>query len=152
MRSVPQRHVLKPARILLVDDNRDGVDARRTFLQELGYEVLSAHCGLEALNATAEQTFDLIITDLKMEGMDGLELIRKLRESKFQNPIILLTGFAESLGLSTETTGANAVIQKSSQEVTTLIRQTKRLIQLPRKPARSQQSRAEASRSAAGSS
>jgi CheY-like chemotaxis protein len=151
MRSVPQSRVTKPARILLVDDNRDGVDARRALLQELGYEIVSAQCGLDALKAAAEQNFDLIITDFKMQPMDGLELIRKLRESKFQNPIILLTGFAESLGLNSETTGASVVIQKSSREVTTLIRHTKRLLQPPRKPARSQQSRAAAARSGAGS-
>ena len=148
MRSVPPNHVTKPARILLVDDNRDGVDARRAFLQELGYEIVSAHCGLDALKAAAEQSIDLIITDFKMEPMDGLELIRKLRESKFQNPIILLTGFADSLGLNADTTGASVVIQKSSQEVTTLIRHTKRLLQPQRKPARSQQARAAAARSA----
>lgn len=131
-----------------MDDNRDGVDARRAFLQELGYEIVSAHCGLDALKAAAEQSIDLIITDFKMEPMDGLELIRKLRESKFQNPIILLTGFADSLGLNADTTGASVVIQKSSQEVTTLIRHTKRLLQPQRKPARSQQARAAAARSA----
>jgi CheY-like chemotaxis protein len=152
MRSAPPSPITKQARILLVDDNRDGCDARRALLEELGYEVVCARCGLEALIAAAEQNFDLIITDFRMEPMDGLELIRKLRESNFQNAIILLTGFAESLGLNPETTGATVVIQKSSREVSTLIRHTKRLLQPPRKPVRSQQSRASASRSAAGGS
>jgi CheY-like chemotaxis protein len=70
--------------------------------------------------------------------MDGLELIAKLREQKFENPIILLTGFADSLGLRCEDTGANVVIQKSQHEVANLIRHTKRLLQPPRKPVRSQ--------------
>jgi CheY-like chemotaxis protein len=151
MRSVSPSPSAKPARLLLVDDNRDGVDARRAFLQELGYEVVSAHCGLDALQLAAEQNFDLIITDFKMEPIDGLELIRRLRGSNFQNPIILLTGFADSLGLNPDTTGATVVIQKSSQEVATLIRHTKRLVQTPRKPVRSQQSRAPLTRSAAQS-
>ncbi|HZS56429.1 MAG TPA: response regulator [Bryobacteraceae bacterium] len=138
MPSVPSRRVSNSANILLVDDNRDGVEARRSVLQELGYTVVSAHCGLEALKTAAEQDFDLIITDFKMEPMDGLELIAKLREQKFENPIILLTGFAESLGLRAENTSANVVIQKSANEVSNLVRHTKRLLQPPRKPVRSQ--------------
>jgi CheY-like chemotaxis protein len=141
MRSVPPSQAPKPAHILLVDDNRDGVDARRALLQEVGYTIVSARCGVEALKAISEQNFDLVITDFKMQPMDGLQLIAKLRQNNFEKPIILLTGFAESLGLQPEATGANVVIQKSSNEVSTLLRQTKRLLQPPRKPARSQASR-----------
>lgn len=138
MPSVPAGRVAKPAQILLVDDNVYGVEARRSLLEELGYTVVSAHCGLEALKIAEEGNFDLVITDFKMEPIDGLELIAKLRTSNFTKPIILLTGFAESLGLNSDCTGANVVIQKSSQEVANLIRHTKRLLQPPRKPPRSQ--------------
>lgn len=138
MPSVSSRRISNSAHILLVDDNRDGVEARRSLLKELGYTVVSAHCGLEALKTAAEQKFDLIITDFKMEPMDGLELIAKLRAQEFRNPIILLTGFADSLGLRSEDTGANVVIQKSQHEVANLIRHTKRLLQPARKPVRSQ--------------
>ena len=144
MRSVPPSQAPKPAHILLVDDNRDGVDARRALLQEMGYTIVSAHCGVDALKAVSEQNFDLVITDFKMQPMDGLQLIAKLRGNKFEKPIILLTGFAESLGLKPEVTGANVVIQKSSNEVSTLLRHTKRLLQPPRKPAKSQGSRPKA--------
>ena len=152
MRSVPPSQAPKPAHILLVDDNRDGVDARRALLQEMGYTIVSAHCGVAALKAVSEQNFDLVITDFKMQPMDGLQLITMLRENKFENPIILLTGFAESLGLNPEETGANVVIQKSSNEVSTLLRHTKRLLQPLRKPAKSQPFRAKAmSKPASGS-
>ena len=138
MPTAPSRRASHTASILLVDDNRDGVSARRSVLEELGYSVVSAHCGLEALKTAEELNFDLVITDFKMEPMDGLELIAKLRERKFENPIILLTGFAESLGLKPENTGATVVIQKSANEISNLLRHTKRLLQPPRKPARSQ--------------
>ena len=78
--------------ILLVDDNRDGVMARRSVLEELGYNVVSAATGLDALQAVERQNFDLIITDYKMSPMNGLQLIETLRNANFKNPIILLTG------------------------------------------------------------
>jgi len=124
--------------ILLVDDNHDGVEARRALLEELGYTVVPAHSGDEALKHAIQQKFDLIITDFKMGPMDGLELISALRKKGQDMPVILLTGFADALGLTPDRTGANVVIQKSSNEVSNLLRHTKRLLQPPRKPARSQ--------------
>ncbi len=133
MRSAPARSGTQ-ATILLVDDNADGILARRSVLQELGYKVVPAGCGSEALKLTEKETFDLIITDYKMSPVNGLELIKRLREREYGKPIILLTGFADNLGLKPETTGADVVIQKSSNEIVTLVRNTKRLLNLPRKP------------------
>lgn len=134
MRSVQNNHQRSAALILLVDDNRDGVLARRSVLEELGYRVVSASCGKEALLLTEEHKFDLVVTDYRMSPMDGLELIRELRKRSFGAPIILLSGFAESIGLNTEQTGADLVIQKSANEITTLVRHTNRLLS-PKKPA-----------------
>lgn len=141
MRSAPSNRAPVSASILLVDDNGDGILARRTVLEELGYKVVSAGCGSDALQKVEKQKFDLVITDFKMEPMNGLELIGKLRELRFVNPIILLTGFADSVGMKPENTGADIVIQKSANEVATLVRHTKRLLQTPKKPARSQEPR-----------
>jgi CheY-like chemotaxis protein len=152
MRSALSNRVPSSASILLVDDNRDGILARRTVLEELGYKVVSAGCGSDALLKVEKQNFDLVITDFKMSPMNGLELIGKLRELSFLNPIILLTGFAESVGLKPDNTGADVVIQKSANEVATLVRHTKRLLQAPRKPARSNESRAKSPRSRAAGS
>lgn len=151
MRSAPSNRVSNSASILLVDDNSDGILARRTVLEELGYKVVSAGCGSDALQKVAKQNFDLIVTDFKMEPMNGLELIAKLREASFVNPIILLTGFADSVGLKPENTGADVVIQKSSNEVATLLRHAKRLAQAPKKPARSLKSEKLVRSRAAGS-
>jgi CheY-like chemotaxis protein len=119
----------------MVDDNRDGVLARRSVLEELGYQVISAGCGADALKLVREHEFDLVVTDFKMEPMDGLELIRNLRAGDFAKPIILLSGFVENLGMRPESTGADAVVQKSANEVANLLRHTKRLLNPPRKPA-----------------
>jgi CheY-like chemotaxis protein len=138
MRIAPSYRAPSPALILLVDDNHDGVVARRSVLEELGYSVVPASSGPDALKHVEQQEFDLIITDYKMEPMDGLELISHLRKHEFQKPIILLSGFADSLGLREELTGANVVIQKSANEITQLVRSTKRLLTAPKKPAASQ--------------
>jgi CheY-like chemotaxis protein len=151
MRSAPSNRVPDSVNILLVDDNSDGILARRSVLEELGYNVVSAGCGSDALQKVAKENFDLIITDFKMEPMNGVQLIGKLREASFRNPIILLTGFADSVGLKPENTGADVVIQKSANEVATLLRQAKRLAQAPKKPARSQKGEALTRSRAAGS-
>ena len=138
MRSVSTQHAPSDALILLVDDNRDGVIARRSVLEELGYRVVTAGCGLDALHLHEQRNPDLVITDYRMSPMDGLELIAHLRSRGCEKPIILLSGFAETLGMRSENTGADVVIQKSANEVANLIRYTKRLLLTPKKPAGSQ--------------
>jgi CheY-like chemotaxis protein len=122
--------------ILLVDDNRDGLLARCSVLEEHGYKVLLANSGPDAIQALENQNCDLVITDYKMASMDGLELISKLRQRNIKCPIILLTGYADSLSLGTEGTGADIVLEKSADEVTNLVRCTKRLLQSPKKNTR----------------
>ena len=141
MRSASPYRAPAQSKILLVDDNTDGMLARRAVLEELGYHVVPAGCGSEALKLVEKESFDLVITDYKMSPVNGLELIKKLRDTGFDRPVILLTGFADNLGLRPETTGANVVIQKSANEVVTLVRHTKRLLNPPRKPAASQRAR-----------
>ncbi len=150
MRSAPSNCPQTAAVILLVDDNRDGVLARRSVLEELGYQVVSAGCGSDALKIAETQQFDLVITDYKMSPMDGLQLIAALRERDFRRPIILLSGFASALGLKPDSTGADVVIQKSANEIATLVRHAKRLLSPPRKPASSHSSRNTPPRRAGG--
>jgi CheY-like chemotaxis protein len=135
MRSVSPYRASGQSLILMVDDNRDGNLARRSVLEELGYKVLTAACGDDALKLVKEHQFDLVVTDYKMSPMDGLELIKHLRAIEFRKPIILLSGFVDTLGMRPESTGADAVVQKSANEVSNLLRHTKRLLSPPRKPA-----------------
>ena len=135
MRSAPSFHATKPTNILLVDDNAHGVLARRTVLEELGYHIVSASSGPEALELVAQCEFDLIVTDYRMPGMDGVALIGALRARDFQKPIILLSGFLNHLGLTEQTTHADLLIQKSSNETDQLVRAVKRLLAMPKKPA-----------------
>jgi len=122
------------ARILLVDDNANGLAARKTVLEELGHKVLTATSGSDALEQFTAHKVDLVVTDYKMPRMDGLELIGRLRGQVPSLPIVLLSGFAETLGLSEASTGADVVLQKSANEVSHLVRAVSRLLR--RKPAK----------------
>jgi len=133
----------KVPEILLVDDNRQGLIARRSLLQELGYSISTANSGEEALELFTTRRFDIIVTDFKMPRMDGIELIRRIRGSQSDARIILLSGFVEPLGLTEQSTGADVVILKSAGEVGHLTRSVKRLLSKP--PVRKPPSSADAS-------
>ncbi|MSV36333.1 MAG: response regulator [Bryobacterales bacterium] len=121
------------ARILLVDDNANGLAARRSVLEELGHRITTATSGGDALELFSTHKFDLVVTDYKMPKMDGLDLIIRLRKQLPDLPIILISGYVDALGMNEASTGADAVIQKSSHEVSHLVRSVNRLLR--RKPA-----------------
>lgn len=126
-----------PAHILLVDDNRLGLAARKSVLEELGYRITIATEGQQALDLYMRGKYDLLVTDYKMPRMDGLELIKRVRGLNAATPIILLSGYADALGMTEGNTGANSVISKSANEVTHLVRAVSRLLRRPapgRKP------------------
>jgi CheY-like chemotaxis protein len=138
------------ARILLVDDNKLGLVARKTVLEELGYRITTAAEGQEALEQFGRGQFDLIITDYKMPKMNGLELINRVRERSADLPIILISGYADALGFDEASTGANIVISKSANEVTQLVRSVNRLLRraAPKKPPASHSSSSRSRRAA----
>jgi DNA-binding response OmpR family regulator len=78
------------ARILLVDDEQAIQTLLSYPLRRDGYEVVSATDGRQALDRFAEQRFDLVVLDVMMPNMDGIEVCRRLR-SRSQVPIIMLT-------------------------------------------------------------
>ena len=139
MRQAPAPPPAKIPEILLVDDNRQGLIARKSLLQELGYNISTATGGDEALELFSRQNFDVVVTDFKMPRMDGIELIKRIRGGHPGARIILLSGFVEPLGLTEESTGADVVIVKSAGEVGQLTRSVKRMLSQPpaRKPAAS---------------
>jgi two-component system response regulator AtoC len=82
------------ARILVVDDD---VDARKTLVRVLekeGYTVVGAATANEALDSFDNTVFDLVLTDMRMEGMDGIELLRAIKTRRTDVPVIIMTAFA----------------------------------------------------------
>jgi len=91
---------LRPARckgigILIVDDDRATVEALQTLLELEGARVRTATSGQAALEQARAESFDLVITDLGMAGMDGYALLKQLRDEPASAswPVIALTGF-----------------------------------------------------------
>jgi PAS domain S-box-containing protein len=90
-----QPNALTGMRILVVDDSADTVDMLRTLLEMDGAMVGTAGGGPEALELLEQESFDVILSDISMPGMDGFELLSRLR--KLPNgrdvPVLALTGF-----------------------------------------------------------
>jgi DNA-binding response OmpR family regulator len=81
--------------ILLVDDEPRLACSLRDMLEysNQGYRVSVAHFGAEALDMLGDQPVDLLVTDLRMPGISGLELIRQVREINPQTRTMLITAF-----------------------------------------------------------
>jgi DNA-binding response OmpR family regulator len=80
--------------ILVVDDEPEIVKLVRAYLEGAGYRVVTAKDGREALLVTRHEKPDLIVLDLNMPGMDGLEFTRRLRQER-NTPVIMLTARVE---------------------------------------------------------
>src|SRR5439155_375163 len=80
-------------KVLVVDDERKMRRLLQILLERMGIDSVAAESGEEALRCFQAEKIDLILTDLKMPGMTGLELLAKLRELDADVPVILLTAF-----------------------------------------------------------
>jgi len=94
-------------RVLIVDDNREIRTILEEYLREEGYAAEGAGDGNEALAKHAEVPFDLIITDLNMPGMTGMELIKVISKEESATEFIIITGYA-SLDTAIEAVKAGA--------------------------------------------
>jgi len=85
-------------RILVVDDEPDMVDILQLYLQDAGYEVITALSGLEAIRKAKSMTPDLILLDLLMTPVDGYEVMKELQEDQkaCNIPIVILTAMGDT--------------------------------------------------------
>jgi DNA-binding response OmpR family regulator len=79
--------------ILVVDDEVDVLEMIETGLRAAGYRIFIADSGERAIEIFESQRADLVICDIKMPGMDGIETITRLREHDPELPVVVLTGF-----------------------------------------------------------
>ena len=86
---------IKPdATLLVVDDEQDIRDASERILSRIGYQVQKASRGDEALDILNKNSIDIVLLDLKMPGMDGMEVLASIRERSTEIQVIVITGYA----------------------------------------------------------
>ena len=90
---------MKP-RILVVDDEASIRDTLRMILEYEGYEVLQAATGEDGVRLIEREAPDLVFLDIKMPGMDGLEVLQKVRHLTDSTPIVVISGHVEQGGAS----------------------------------------------------
>lgn len=84
---------MKKFRILLVDDAEAFTSNMSKLLSRRGYEVKALHDGQSALDAVGEEDFDVVVLDLKMPGMNGMDTLKELKKIRPQMEVIILTAY-----------------------------------------------------------
>jgi DNA-binding NtrC family response regulator len=85
-----------PERILVVDDEASMRRMLEILFQQEGFETDCASSAEEALEALSRGTFDLVLSDIRMPGLDGMELLRRLKAEESQADVILMTAYAST--------------------------------------------------------
>ncbi|MEN3003390.1 sigma-54 dependent transcriptional regulator [Dehalobacterium formicoaceticum] len=83
----------RPFRVLVVDDEPDYREVLELMLKEAGCQIETAASAFEALDKLRKRSFDLVLTDLMMAGMDGIELLEKIRHEHGALKVIIITGY-----------------------------------------------------------
>ena len=100
-------------RILLVDDNEDFLDSTRDILVDEGYDVVTATNGEDAVSLARSHEFNLVLMDIKMPGLNGVESFLKMKENNPDIRVILFTAYSlEELVLRAKDEGACSVLTK----------------------------------------
>ncbi len=81
-----------PTKVLIVDDEKDFVEMFSLRLQETGERVFTAYNGKECLDILEGEDIDVVVLDIKMPGMDGIEVLREIKKRHPIVEVILLTG------------------------------------------------------------
>ena len=81
-------------RILIVDDEKSQREQLSGFLKKQGFNVTTAESGMEAISLCEDKSFEVALIDLKMPGMDGIELLKRLKESNPEIQVIMMTAYA----------------------------------------------------------
>ncbi len=81
-------------KLLLVDDNEEFLDSIKDVLEDAGYIVMTAANGEDALSLFKEETFDVVLMDIKMPGINGVETFLKMKESNPGVKVVLFTAYS----------------------------------------------------------
>jgi len=88
---------MHPPRVLCIDDFRPGLETRKAFLEQFGFQVLVAANGIEGLRLLREHRINVVVLDYRMPEMNGHEVALRIREEFGSVPIVLLSGFGREI-------------------------------------------------------
>jgi two-component system NtrC family response regulator len=109
-------------KILVVDDEEVLRNLAKEILSEEGYRVTLADSGEQAMEVLKQETFDLVITDLNMPGMDGMEFLKKVKEQSKDTQVILLTShLSPKAALSSLKAGAFWYLTKPLDDISIFV-------------------------------
>ncbi len=102
-----------PERVLLIDDEEDFLETLAERMRNRGMQVSTCNSAMEALSKVEEESFDAIVLDLMMPGIDGIQALRVMKEKKPELQVILLTGHATvQKGVEAMKLGASEFLEK----------------------------------------
>ena len=85
---------MKPGKILLADDEQIARENLEYILKKEGYEIVAVESGARALEELAKKEFDLVITDLRMPQVDGMQVLERTKELQPDTEVLVITGYA----------------------------------------------------------
>ena len=80
-------------RIMIIEDDEEMRSLLKDFFEEEGFETDSVSNGVDALRMFSEDHFDLVITDIRMPGLTGLDILPRIRRLKPETPVIVMTAY-----------------------------------------------------------
>ncbi|SCY34007.1 sigma-54-dependent transcriptional regulator [Flavobacterium caeni] len=83
------------SKILVIDDDTSFCIMLKTFLQKKGYAVTNAFNAAEAEELIKTETFDVVLTDIRLPDSDGIEILKQIKQTHFQTQVILMTGYTD---------------------------------------------------------
>ncbi len=86
----------KAGAVLVIDDEVDLLQSYERILRRLGYDVVTAACGETGLSIAQAKDVALVVVDLRLPDMDGLDVVRAIRAGPDPPPVIVITGFASA--------------------------------------------------------
>lgn len=100
-------------KIMIVEDDEMLIDVYVTVLKKNGFSIVACNNGKEALKALETESFDLILSDIKMPIMNGFDMLTEIRKKNSQNPpVILVSGYSEFSEEEVLARGAAGLLQK----------------------------------------
>ena len=104
-------------KILIIEDNETMRDAMTAIIGKMEHEVDSAKNGHDGLHLMEKNTYDLVVSDYKMEGMDGLEVLKQVKQKYPSTEVLIITAYGTiELAVEAMKLGASDYIVKSNQE------------------------------------